>query len=230
MLPSFLPRICAVVTAPTLSQFLSSLETAQIRATFVELRVDALGSLTLDDLQTIRKHTYQTAIFCCRRQEEGGAFQGSAFEQQAMLQTANDLGFDYLDIDLQRADHIQINAKRAKIILSFHDFYQTPTLPILQQQLANMRRYQPDIFKFSVMVHNKEGAYRLLQFLLSKNPEEAMVVLGMGEAGKIVRLLSPWLGGLFTFAANGESSSAPGQMDFTQLQALYQCFEKTLYS
>ena len=48
------------------------------------------------------------------------------------------------------------------------------------------------------------------------------VVLGMGQEGRISRIMTPYLGSEFTFAsaAQGEET-APGQFDFQQLTDIY---------
>jgi 3-dehydroquinate dehydratase-1 len=48
-----------------------------------------------------------------------------------------------------------------------------------------------------------------------------MIVLGMGDKGKITRVLQPYLGGYLTFASLDGSNSAPGQIDYNDLEKLY---------
>ena len=111
------PRICAVVLAHTLTDFLQQLTIAESLADYVELRVDYLHDLHLNDLKEIRKKIFKPAILCCRSINEGGQFKGPFAEQNKLLQYANDLGFDFIDIDIDIADRIQINDLKSKIII-----------------------------------------------------------------------------------------------------------------
>jgi len=227
-MPNYPQRICAVVLANERTEFLQNLKVAQQHADYVELRIDYLPPFNLHDLKAIRKQVYKPAIFCCRAQAEGGQFQGTTAQQNNILQQANDLGFDYLDIDVELANIIQIKNKKSKIILSYHNFEITPDLNDLQSIAEQMRFYKPDIFKFAVMINNFNDAKILLQFLLNKKNSEEMIMIGMGEHGKIIRLLAPFLGSYLTFASVNDNESAPGQIDVSEMRNLYQQISKLL--
>ena len=48
-----------------------------------------------------------------------------------------------------------------------------------------------------------------------------MVVLGMGEMGKITRIMAPFLGAEFTFAAMDEGKeTAPGQIPYLKMKEI----------
>ncbi|AAO91559.1 type I 3-dehydroquinate dehydratase [Coxiella burnetii] len=220
------PRICVVVIGKTLEEFLSQLEAAQTAVDFVELRIDYLEQINPNWVRIIKNHTHKKAILCCRARADGGKFLGTPEAQQEILQAGNDLGFDYLDIDLPVANKISIHEKKAKIIISYHNFLHTPPITELNFLLENMRLFNPDVFKFATKSEQYEDVKTLFKLLINKKNNENMIVLGMGEQGKIIRLLSPLLGGYLTFSSINGAISAPGQIDFKTMQDFYQRFYK----
>ena len=214
-------NICVVVTGKTIGDFLSQLEKAQVVSDIIELRIDCLNIKNLDMVQTIKNHTYKKAILCCRAKADGGNFLGSSEMQQEILQTGNEVGFNYLDIDLSIARKMYFREKKAKIIISYHNFLYTPTIIEFNHLLKNMRLFKPDVFKFATKTKTYEEVKVLFNLLASKNNHENMIVLGMGERGKIIRLFSPLLGGYLTFASINESISAPGQIDLKIMKDFY---------
>ncbi|WP_267257290.1 type I 3-dehydroquinate dehydratase [Coxiella endosymbiont of Ornithodoros maritimus] len=223
-------RICVVVIGKTLEEFLFQLEAAQTAVDFVELRIDYLEQINPQWVQIIKNHTHKKAILCCRARADGGNFLGTSEAQQEILQAGNDLGFDYLDIDLPVANKISIYEKKAKIIISYHNFLHTPPITELNSLLENMRLFNPDVFKFATKSEQCEDVKTLFKLLINKKINENMIVLEIGEQGKIICSLSPLLGGYLTFSSINDVISAPGQIDFKTMQNFYQCFYKILSS
>lgn len=215
------PLLCAVVIGKTLSNFLLQLEKAQAMADLVELRVDYLENINSRMLHDIAKQVQKKVILCCRAKRDNGNFTGTLKAQNQILQIGNDLEFDYLDVDLAIANKIIIQRKKAKKIISYHNFQNTPSLVTLVNIAHKMRAFAPDILKFSVMINQSDDVNILFRFLLSKRPSENIIALGMGKQGKITRLLTPLLGGYLTFASVDASSSAPGQIDIKTMQDFY---------
>jgi 3-dehydroquinate dehydratase type I len=216
------PKICTSVAAEKIDPFIQALNEAQAQSELIELRIDYLPGITPAQLTEIKTQVRLPAIVTCRDQQHGGHFKGSIADQNKLLQTAIDLGFEYIDIDLAIIDQIQIKAQQSEIILSYHNFDKTPDLNTLHHIKKTMLEKKVGILKFATYAHTLDDAYLLLQFLLTKKPEEKMIVLGMGAAGKITRLLSPLLGGFLTFAANNETQTASGQLDVRAMNAFYQ--------
>ena len=219
------PLLCAVVIGKTLSDFLSRLKRAQAVADLIELRVDYLKNINSKILCRVAKQIQKKAILCCRAKRENGNFTGTLEAQNQILQTGNDLKFDYLDIDFAIANKIVIQRKKAKKIISYHNFQNTPTLKTLINIASEMRAFSPDILKFAVMTNQSDDVNILFRFLLNKKPSENIIVLGMGKKGKITRLLAPLLGSYLTFASIDKFSSAPGQIDIKTMRNFYHQFK-----
>lgn len=202
-------KICTVVTGSNLKKFLENLDKIQEISEMVELRVDCIKNLSKKDLLLIRKRTIKEAIFTSRNRE--------------IILKVLDLGFDYIDIEFSLMGKIDFKkSKNTKIIISYHDFDKTPREKELERIISRMKKLKPDIIKIATLVKNESDNLRLLKFLLNKKVGEKMVIVGMGEKGKVTRILGPLIGSYLTYASTELGETAPGQIDFIKLKKIYQ--------
>ena len=76
-------------------------------------------------------------------------------------------------------------------------------------------KYNPDIVKIACKVNSNRDNARLMSLL---DNDMKMIVLGMGEKGKITRLFSILLGGFCSFAAvDSKRRTAEGQFTVDEL-------------
>ena len=201
-------KICTPVIGKTLKEFLNNLDQVQAVSDMVELRVDEIKNLNDKDLQIIREKTLKESIFTSRKKEN--------------ILEALGLGFDYVDVDITLISHIEITKKRrAKVILSFHDFKKTPNMKNLTRIVDQMREYSMDVIKIATMVKNDEDLGNLFRLILNKKRNEKIIVVGIGEKGKITRILGPMLGSFLTFASTPYGETAEGQIDIKEMQNFY---------
>jgi 3-dehydroquinate dehydratase type I len=219
-------RICTVVTGKTLHEFMDNLEVIQQVADFIELRVDHLKHIALDDIELMKRKITCPAIFTCRKKAEGGLYEGSEPERMAILEKACAMAFDYIDIEVASAEKFDFSKKgQTKIIVSFHDFTKTPALQELEALKIRMKSYPVDVMKFAVFINQNEDRMTMIKLLLNKEIDEEMIVIGMGDQGKILRIIAPLLDSYLTFASTPFSQSAAGQIDISELQQLYTLIE-----
>jgi len=219
-------KICIPVIGRNLEEFLENLNKIQKICDCVELRVDYIKNLKIKDIEVIKNEVKKEAIFTCRKKDEGGKFAGSEKERLEILEKALELDFDYVDIELSSINQINLSAKNkeAKIICSYHNFKKTPDYKELEIIANQMREYKASVLKIATMSHNEEDNRKLFKLLLNKCKEEKMIVLGMGEVGKITRILLPLLGGYLTYANIDSSEIAPGQINIEELENIYKSF------
>jgi 3-dehydroquinate dehydratase type I len=149
----------------------------------------------------------------------------SETERLHLLKTCMELGATYVDVELESTDayldSLTAHARQypTKLIISYHNFELTPGPEELEVLLRRCYERGGDLAKIAVQVHGLEDVRRLLD--LFRFPGEK-VILGMGKLGRITRVMGPYLGGAFTFAAPGEAEqTAPGQLTYDQLVAIY---------
>ncbi len=219
-------KICVPVTGKNLDDFLENLNKIEKVCDFVELRADFLENLKLEDVDVIAREVKMESIFTCRKKDEGGKFEGSEKERLKILEEAMYKNFNYVDIELSSVDQIDFSErnKQTKIICSYHNFDKTPTYEYLEEIVNQMKEKGVDVFKIAIMSYIEEDNKKLLKLLLNRDKDEEMIVIGMGENGKMTRILSPLLGGYLTYANVDGGVTAQGQINIEELKNIYKSF------
>ena len=167
---------------------------------------------------------------------EGGHYAGSEQARIDLLCQAVQAGAQYADIELRTAEELRAQVLRearqhgARVIISNHDFQETPPLARLRETLRQMLISGADIGKIVTTATTPEEAGRILSLqqeaLASQFPLSAFA---MGSAGKISRLATIYLGGFMTYAAiTQQQATAPGQLSVHDLHALISLLKDTL--
>ncbi len=209
-------KICTPVIGKTLREFLKNLEKIQEVSEMVELRVDGIKNLNEAELRIIKEKIIKEAIFTSRKKE--------------IILKALNLGFDYIDVELETLEKEPAFAKatagkgKTKIILSFHDFEKTPGVKKLTSIINHMRECNVEVLKIATMINDDQDVKNLFKLLIDRKKNEKMIVVGMGEKGKITRILGPLLGSFLTFASTQYGETAPGQIDIMKLKKIYKLF------
>ncbi|GIL79626.1 hypothetical protein Vretifemale_8933 [Volvox reticuliferus] len=218
--------ICTSVTATTVETFLAEIqEAAASGVDIIELRLDFLTDFDPEQhLQQILASCPLPYIVTYRPVWEGGKYDGPEPERLAVLKMAALLGAPYVDVEFKASPYFFADQHEVplstKVILSYHDFQQTPEPAVLERLAAAMLDAGADIVKLAAMANDITDAARMLDLLRQKKCP--MIALSMGEKGQIVRLLAAKYGGYLTFAAmSPERASAPGQPDIGKLAGLY---------
>jgi len=215
-------QICTPVIGSTLDQFLENLEKTQEFSKFVELRIDYIQNIGKQDLDILRKATQVPTILTCRKKEEGGYFNGSEEERICILQSAIGM-FEYVDIELSTIqNHSFVRDEKTKVIVSYHNFDGTPSYWDLQKTIHDMNENSPDILKIATMIQKEHELTKIYRLLTNKPHTEERIVVGMGEGGKMSRILGPLLGGYLTYASTEFGESAPGQLDSKDMKIIYE--------
>jgi 3-dehydroquinate dehydratase I len=142
-------------------------------------------------------------------------------ETAARLKTAISAGATFVDVEYEapapyRDDLIDYaHAHQCDVIISYHNFEQTPELEDLEKIVENCYRFGADLAKIATQVRVNRDNSKILS--LYKAPGR-LVAIGMGELGKISRIVAPFLGAEFTYASlNDVQATAPGQINYERL-------------
>lgn len=212
----------------------------QLAPDAVEVRLDAWHELEKVPvcLKLLRELRQQTTgfplILTCRRPDEGGfryvpdAVKFEIYEQAAQegLADAIDLELAYGSETVQRMRQ-KLHSSRILLIVSAHNFQQTPPEKELCATLRNAIRAGADIAKLAVMPASEEDVLALFSATLAirrEYPPVPLITMAMGKIGMASRIAGGLFGSDLSFAA-GSAASAPGQMPAAELR---QCF-KSLY-
>ena len=115
-----------------------------------------------------------------------------------------ELGASYVDIELESSDGFADRVKRitadhaCDVIFSYHNFDNTPGGTELKGILEHCFDRGGDVAKIATSVNSQSDIRNLISLYGLPGRK---IVLGMGEAGRITRVVGPYLGGEFTFAS-----------------------------
>jgi 3-dehydroquinate dehydratase I len=183
---------------------------------FAEIRLDLTG-LSLSQIRQLFAH-HPALIATCRKNGLSDA------ERKAMLLAAIETGAAYVDVDLESDTSFRdeiigaAHSRNCQVIMSYHNFYETPEKAMLSNILERCF-VSGDLAKIACMVNSTQDGARLLGLL---DDPRKIIVVGMGEKGKVVRYSSVLLGSPFTFASfKQDKQTAPGQIDRKTLAAIF---------
>jgi 3-dehydroquinate dehydratase-1 len=212
--------ICIAISDSNLERCLSTLD----RCELAEIRLDLTG-FGASEIKQVFSHP-TPSIATCRPDKYG------TDDQLARLTFAVESGAKFVDIEMeagkeQREAIIAIARNHnCKVIISYHNFQETPASEELFAKVQQCYSLGADIAKVATQVNKTSDNARLLSLY---NLEKPLVVLGMGDKGKITRVVAPFMGAEFTFAAmdNGEAT-APGQITYNRMKELIDLLKNKL--
>lgn len=198
-------------------QILDSVELAEIRLDLTES--------SMEDIADIFKHPV-SKIATCRFENT------SLVAQKQKLFLAIESGAKFVDIEIetpedQRKEIIdQARKYSCKVIISYHNYKETPGLKELFRITDECYKSGADIAKVATMVNSTVDNSRLMALYSIGKP---LVAIGMGELGKVSRIAAIMLGAEFTFAAPDTGKpTAPGQIGFSSMQSLLRQIRKEI--
>jgi 3-dehydroquinate dehydratase/shikimate dehydrogenase len=221
--PAFPDRLCAVVATPTARQAIRQLRAARLYTRSIELRLDWLRSDRERSkfLAALRRYPRKglTLVATCRRILGGGKLAGGAEAELYWLGQAREAGCEWCDLEIETLRELPGQTARAvpvppKILLSFHDFEHTPSLP---QRLVRARRGEADAIKIAARALTISDSVRLLRLAHASND---IVSVPMGEIGLPARLLALREGSALAYASVSDAT-APGQVSLREFKRLY---------
>jgi len=145
-------------------------------------------------------------------------------ERVALLSEAISHGAAYVDVEYEASSDIKqvliAQAKKygCKVIISYHNYTNTPSIEDLHAIIDNCFEWGADIAKIATTACSKADSARVLGLYATY---QNIVALAMGECGAITRLANIYLGSPFTFAAIDElQKTAPGQFTVAEMNRL----------
>lgn len=217
--------ICVVIKGPSFLEAEQQIAEALPYASLVELRLDLFTSLDSAALKGMRARFSLPMIFTLRSQDQGGEYRGSEAGRMDAIRALLELNPEYLDLEYQLPtqfiDEIVAGCPSTKIILSYHNFEETPE--DLNALYWQMQREGIAYYKIAVMAKNATDALRLICWKQSSS--DRLIAISMGAHGQISRILGPIIGSPMTYASLEENlSSAPGQLTAKALVGRYQYY------
>jgi len=215
-------KTCASVTEKTPKRLKQTLAKALKKSDYAEIRFDFLNpNLVPDALQQIKKDL-RKCVCTLRPVSEGGKFSESEKNRISIMKLIAEYNPFLLDIELNslsKNKNLQRYLKNTgtDILVSWHNFKQTPDTSVLKKKLAEMKKFSNNI-KIVTMAKSVNDATRVLS--LYKNNNTKLVAFSMGNYGRISRILCLFLGSPYTYASLGKPI-APGQFSVDEVKSIF---------
>ena len=229
------PLICLPLVGETRAKILEEAkELIALQPDLLEWRIDAYEKVenieewlpTLKDLRKIMGEI--PLIFTCRIVLEGGLKRIAHEKRLELVTAAVESGdVDIVDIELcneeefVQAIKVAAKANNVKLILSHHNFKETPSEPFIYAKLVEAQTAGADISKLAAMPKNYGDVLTLLSATHKARNEAVqipIVTMSMGPEGAVTRLAGGLFGSDITFAV-GLQESAPGQIPIKDLKS-----------
>ena len=228
------PKICVPLTGSDQEQLQAEAEAAMKKSIdLVEWRGDCFCRVhDLTEMEQTAKILRQQMgdcpiLFTCRT--EDGRFSISIRDYIELNKRMIATGcIDLVDVELFMGDMVcrelveYAHAHHVAVVISNHEFEQTPDVDVMVRRLQSMRYLGADVPKIAVMPKNNRDVLKLLQATDTFNQwfgDCPIITMSMGKMGVISRLCGETFGSAFTFATVGKAS-APGQISVDEVETI----------
>lgn len=174
-------------------------------------------------------------IFTIRWEKEGGQAISISEQQKIDIieQMCRERVVDIVDYELHCSEvnvsHLRkVTATQGvKLIVSHHNFKETPPTSELLDILRNLEQSGADIVKLAVMPNHWDDVLTLMQTTLIARQllDVPMITMAMGKYGVVTRLVGGVFGSDVTFAL-GTEQSAPGQVPIDDVRLVVDTLAK----
>ena len=215
-------KTCASVAEKTPKRLKQTLTKALKKSDYAEIRFDFLNpNLVPDALQQIKKDL-RKCVCTLRPVSEGGKFEGGEKNRISIIKLIAEYNPFLLDVELNTLSKNK-NLRRylkntgTDILVSWHNFKQTPSNSALKKKLTQMKKISNNI-KIVTMAKSINDATQVLS--LYKNNNTKLIAFSMGNYGRISRILCLFLGSPYTYVSLGKPV-APGQFSVDEVKSIF---------
>ncbi|AGC91161.1 type I 3-dehydroquinate dehydratase [Staphylococcus warneri] len=232
----------AVTIAPkeaTITDLFKDLEFFQDSIDIIELRIDQWADITgvnqvVDELNELPFEF--KVLITYRSNSQGGKGYVNEVEYQSVIQNLIDeSNYDMLDIewDDQKDKNTYLtlinkaHQKGIQVVLSHHNFNETPSLEELKFTYYKMHQFEADYLKVAVMPNDEKDVLHLLEAV--KDSADALnqhiVGIAMSDIGLVSRTAQGVFGGTVSYGCLNEPH-APGQIHVEELKKQIDFYNK----
>lgn len=174
----------------------------------VEIRAD-LSGFNREQLETLFNQNAQV-VFTFRKSDYPDTL------REEYYAIALDKNVKYIDVDFTADKKLllnlsdKLNKSDSSLILSVHNYKETPAREKLIKNISDMREKGADVVKIATLVNDDRDLSTLLS-LYSETGKK--IILGMGDKGMLSRVAALFMGAEFTYAfPERGNKTAPGQL------------------
>lgn len=211
------PKIVLVVTDQE-----TNAQLAKLGVGLLELRVDLFKSRVPTHIARQIAHRRKLGIpllLTVRNQKKEGALKEFSDAAKWKILERFIPAVDWVDVELSSPLCAKVAALArktgAKVVVSAHDFRQTPHR--LDDILKKALRTRADMVKIAAWARSSDDVLRMIEFT-RRNRKRPLVTMSLGPWGAVSRLLLPLSGSRWVYTFLG-TPKAPGQVDIHTLQS-----------
>lgn len=214
--------LCVVIAGPSLAQAEAQIAESLAYTNLVEWRLDLFETQDIASLRALKQKSSADTIFTLRPITQGGKWEGDEDARLAKIEELASLIPTYIDLEhiVPQAflDSLKQKYPDIKIILSHHNFEQTPS--DLFCMLKELQVKKADYYKIACMAHSVLDTYNML--VLAKAAPSNCMLMTMGQSGHISRILAPVVGRPITYVSLCDAHAVvPGQISANELLTTY---------
>lgn len=238
------PKICAPMVGTTMASLEEeALTISELSCDLVEWRVDYYNDvMNIDRVKEALSHIKKILrekplIFTFRNQAEGGQQAISPAYYRHLLESIIETKqIELVDVELMMDEAIihslisTAHKHQVVVIVSNHDFKQTPSTQEMIQRMMKASELGGDIPKMAVMPQCTSDVLALMEATRCVKEDHGigpLITMAMGGLGMVSRLAGEVFGSDLTFGA-AKAASAPGQIAAAELQQVIQLIHRNM--
>ena len=216
-------KTCVSIAEKTPKKLKHTLTKALKNSDYAEIRFDFLNPNAVPEALHLIKKDLRKCVSTLRPIREGGKFSGNEKNRISIIKLIAEYDPFLLDIEyntLRKNRNLQRYLKNTdtSLLVSWHNFKQTPTVPVLKKKLLEMKKFSSNI-KIVTMARSVNDGSRILS-LYNNNKNVKLIAFSMGNFGKMSRLLCLLLGSPYTYVSLGKPI-APGQFSLDEVKSIF---------
>jgi 3-dehydroquinate dehydratase-1 len=215
-------KTCVTITEKNPKKLNLILKNALKKSNFAELRLDFLKPFHVPDVLESTKKQLGRCVCTLRPATEGGKFQGTDKERISILKLIAEYHPFLLDVEFNtlrknKSLHNYIKKTKTEVLVSWHDFKKTPSIPALKNMLKQMQKFSKNIkIVTNAKVHDD---FSKILSLYNNSAKTNLIAFAMGDEGRMSRILCLYLGAPFTYVSLGKPV-APGQFSLDEVKRI----------
>lgn len=201
--------ICTTIVAENTEDAVKAMKKASKLTDLIELRIDYIQDINKKNLKRLLNKKNKPIIVTNRKKYEMEKFKGSEKKRIGLLEESIKLKADYIDIEYsankQLLKKIIKNKGKTKIIVSYHNFKNTPNN--LHDIFNKIKKLNPDIIKIVAFANSINDNFKIFE-LLKKTKNKKIIAFCMGSYGKISRILCLKYNSFLTYSSYEQQKKA----------------------
>ena len=216
-------KTCVSIAEKTPKKLKQTLTKALKKSDYAEIRFDFLNPNSVPEALHLIRKDLRKCVCTLRPIRDGGKFSSSEKNRISIAKLIAEYDPFLLDIEyetLRKNKSLQRYLKNTNtsILISWHNFKQTPTISILKKKLLEMKKFSNNIKIVTMAKSINDGSRILSLYNNSKNVK--LIAFSMGDFGKMSRLLCLFLGSPYTYVSLGRPI-APGQFSLDEVKSIF---------